>query len=107
MNGELIAKEGAEMGLLARQFWCMGHTRRLQILSLLVERGRLSGVALMRELHCSQPEVSRHLQLLMQAGVVEYERQWPIHYYSIADPIMAQLVTQALKAHGLTWNQSA
>ena len=61
-----------------------GEATRLRILALL-HRGELTVSDMQRVLEQSQPRISRHLRLLVEAGLVERSREGAWSYYRLAD----------------------
>ena len=70
--------------LIARRFRVLGEPTRIKLLDLLRERG-----ATVTELHealgASQQNVSKHLGVLLQAGIVTRTKEGTSARYSIAD----------------------
>ena len=79
-----------QIELAAEWFRLLGDPTRLRILHLL-ERGRQSVGDIVAALRTSQPNASKHLQALRQAGLVRRERSGNFIYYSIADPVVFRL----------------
>jgi DNA-binding transcriptional ArsR family regulator len=75
---------------VARRFRAMGEPQRLRILQVLEEGPRTVG-EVVAELKGNQPNVSRHLQELYDAGLLGRRRDRNSVYYSIADPVVHQL----------------
>jgi DNA-binding transcriptional ArsR family regulator len=75
---------------VARRFRAMGEPQRLRILQVLEEGPRTVG-EVVAELNGNQPNVSRHLQELYDAGLLRRRRERNSVYYSIADPVVHQL----------------
>ena len=76
--------------LIARRFRLLGEPFRLRLLQAL-EPGERTVGDLALELDGNQPNVSRHLQLLHDAGVVSRRRDGNSIYYGIADPMVMKL----------------
>ncbi len=75
---------------LARYFRALSEPQRLKILDLL--RGDAMNVGeLTQRLGCSQANVSKHLALMTEAGLVEREPRGTSVYYRFADPEVYQL----------------
>jgi DNA-binding transcriptional ArsR family regulator len=79
-----------QIELAAEWFRLLGDPTRLRILHLL-ERGRRSVGDIVAALETSQPNASKHLQALRQAGLVRRERSGNFIYYSIGDPVVFRL----------------
>jgi DNA-binding transcriptional ArsR family regulator len=77
---------------VARRFRVMGEPQRLRILQVLEEGPRTVG-DIVAELNGNQPNISRHLQGLYDAGMLRRRRERNSVYYSIADPVVHELCT--------------
>lgn len=71
--------------LIARRFRVIGEPMRIRILDHLRE-GEASVQELTEALGASQQNVSKHLQVLLEAGIVGRRKDGNSAYYSIADP---------------------
>ncbi len=78
------------LALIARRFRMLGDPFRLKILQLL-ETGERGVGELANELDGKQPNVSKHLRMLLDAGLVDRRREGASVYYSIADPMIFKL----------------
>jgi DNA-binding transcriptional ArsR family regulator len=76
--------------LVARRFRLLGEPQRLRILQLLEEREHTVG-DIVETLEGNQPNISKHLQSLYDAGLVGRRRKGSNIYYSIADPVVFEL----------------
>ncbi len=79
-----------QIELAAEWFRLLGDPTRLRILHFL-ERGRRTVGEIVAALRTSQPNASKHLQALRQAGLVRRERSGNFIYYSIGDPVVFRL----------------
>ena len=70
--------------MVAERFRVLSESIRLRIVNLLQD-GAMSVTELTRELQTSQPNVSKHLKLLTDAGVLRREQRGNTVLYSIAD----------------------
>jgi DNA-binding transcriptional ArsR family regulator len=81
---------GKMIELVARRFQILGEPCRLRILQALQHRpmtvNQVAGA--LRE---NQPNISKHLQILFDAGLVGRERSGNSVLYRIADPIVFKL----------------
>ena len=68
----------------------MGEPLRLHLLQEL-EGGERSVSALAESVESTQPNVSKHLKILQDAGLVKRRQQGTTVYYSIADAMVAEL----------------
>jgi DNA-binding transcriptional ArsR family regulator len=75
---------------VAHRFRALGEPQRLRILQYL-QTGPKSVNAVVEELGTSQPNVSRHLQSLFEAGLVARRRSRTSMVYSVSDPVVFKL----------------
>ena|SRR5579871_4620124 len=80
----------ATLELVARRFRILGEPFRLRILQHL-EQGECTVGELVELLDGNQPNVSKHLQLLYDAGLVTRRREGNSILYSIGDPLVFKL----------------
>ena len=80
----------ATLELVARRFRTLGEPFRLRLLQQL-EQGEHTVNELVDSLEASQSNVSKHLQLLYDAGLVARRRDGNSILYSIGDPIVFEL----------------
>jgi DNA-binding transcriptional ArsR family regulator len=81
---------GKMIELVARRFQILGEPCRLRILQAL--QGNSVTVGQMVEtLGENQPNISKHLQILFDAGLVDRERSGNSVFYSVADPVVFKL----------------
>lgn len=78
------------MEAVARRFKVLGEPQRLRILQAL-EAGPKTVTQLVAALEANQPNVSRHLQALFDAGLVERCRAGNSIVYSVLDPVVFRL----------------
>jgi len=76
--------------LVALRFRMLGEPVRLRILQVL-ESGETSVGDVVETLNGNQPNISKHLQVLCQAGFVGRRRDGNTIYYSISDPVVFKL----------------
>lgn len=76
--------------LVAARFRAMGEPLRLRILQQLEDSER-SVSALAESVASTQPNVSKHLKVLQDAGLVKRRQQGTSVYYSIADAMVLEL----------------
>ncbi len=74
------------LSLEARLTKAMGHATRLKILHLIAENGPRCVCELVPVLRVDQSNVSQHLSVLRQAGVVVARRDGARVVYSLANP---------------------
>ncbi|MGB7602688.1 MAG: metalloregulator ArsR/SmtB family transcription factor [Candidatus Sulfotelmatobacter sp.] len=78
------------IALVARRFQILGEPCRLRILHTL-QGGPRTVNQIVSELDGNQPNISKHLQILFDAGLVERERSGNSVLYCIADPAVFKL----------------
>lgn len=78
------------LDLVARRFRTLGEPYRLRILQEL-EAGEKSVGELVAVLDGNQPNVSKHLQILSDAGLIGRRREGTSIYYAISDPMVFKL----------------
>jgi DNA-binding transcriptional ArsR family regulator len=78
------------LDLVAARFRALGEPLRLRMLQEL-ERGERSVSALAENVESTQPNVSKHLKILQDAGLVKRRQQGTTVYYSIADELVFEL----------------
>lgn len=83
--------------MLAHFARALSHPARIRILRLLAQRGELPGMALVAELPLSQPTCSRHLNLLLEAGLLRSRQSGKQFFF--------QLDTAALREFCESMNQ--
>ena len=76
--------------LVAARFRAMGEPLRLRMLQEL-EGGEQSVSALAESVESTQPNVSKHLKILQDAGLVKRRQQGTTVYCSIADEMVFEL----------------
>ena len=79
------------LGMVAGRFRVLSEPVRLQILQVLQRRGESSVGPLVEELDLQQANVSKHLQQLYQAGIVDRRREGLQVFYRIIDPSIFDL----------------
>ena len=78
------------LDLVARRFRTLGEPYRLRILQEL-ETGEKSVGELVAMLDGNQPNVSKHLQILSDAGLIGRRREGTSIFYAISDPMVFKL----------------
>jgi DNA-binding transcriptional ArsR family regulator len=76
--------------LVAARFRVLGEPVRVQILQIL-QSGDRNVTELVEAIGSTQPNVSRHLRILQEAGLVDRRQEGTSVYYSIADPTVFDL----------------
>jgi DNA-binding transcriptional ArsR family regulator len=86
---------------IAERFRLLSEPTRLRLLDLMADGERSVG-SLAGELGCTQANVSKHLALLADAGLVHRRRDGLHTYYGVADPAVFALcgqVCETLRRH--------
>lgn len=76
---------------VAQRFRVLGDSSRLAIVRLLVARGEASVGEVVDGVGMSQANVSKHLRLLLDAGIVSRRREGTSAYYAVVDSSVEQL----------------
>ncbi len=76
---------------VAERFRLLGEPVRLEILNLLHVNGEMNVQELVESTGQLQANVSKHLKLLAEAGMVARRKEGLFAYYSIHDPTLAGL----------------
>jgi DNA-binding transcriptional ArsR family regulator len=76
---------------VAERFRVLGDATRLAILRTLLQEGELNVGELVARLDTTQANVSKHLRVLLTAGILERRAAGTAAYYSITDPSLTQL----------------
>jgi DNA-binding transcriptional ArsR family regulator len=79
--------------LIARRFRVIGEPMRIRVLDRLRE-GEATVQELTEALDASQQNVSKHLQVLLEAGILRRRKEGTYAYYSIADEAVLALCEQ-------------
>ena len=82
--------EDKSLRLVAERFRVLGDPLRLRLLHILGNGERSVG-SLVEETEASQANVSKHLQILRRAGLVERRKAGLMAFYRIADPSIFHL----------------
>jgi DNA-binding transcriptional ArsR family regulator len=75
---------------VARRFRALGEPQRLRILQML-EKAPKNVNDIAQALGASQPNVSRHLRALFEAGLITRRRSGTRTVYSVSDPLVFRL----------------
>ena len=87
-RGEDIGDEA--LGMLGERFKALSEPMRLRLIYALMGRERTVS-ELVEETGGSQANISKHLRVLLEAGVVERSKQGLNSYYGIADPTVFEV----------------
>jgi ArsR family transcriptional regulator len=81
---------GKSLDLIADRFRVLGDPLRLRLLHVLGDQ-EMSVGTLVEASGTSQANVSKHLRILLRAGLVERRKEGLLAYYRVADPSIFQL----------------
>ncbi|ACK73209.1 transcriptional regulator, ArsR family [Gloeothece citriformis PCC 7424] len=91
MSNKLLVKSNPELLTpVAEYFKVLSEVSRLQILSCLKER-EMNVTELTEATGLGQANLSKHLKVLTQAGILTRQPQGVSAYYSISDPMIFEL----------------
>jgi DNA-binding transcriptional ArsR family regulator len=76
---------------VADRFRVLGDVTRLSIIRTLLDQGPMNVGGLVEQIGTSQANVSKHLKVLLDAGVVDRRADGTAAYYSIDDPSLVPL----------------
>ena len=76
--------------LIAKRFRVLSEPIRLRLVNLL-RKGEMTVTELTAELNTSQPNVSKHLKIMAESGILRREQRGNTVYYAIADKSIFQL----------------
>src|SRR4051794_30599096 len=76
---------------LVRVLKALGHAKRFRMVEELAAAGELSCGELAGKFDLSQPTVSHHLKLLMDAGIIEARHQGQHHFLSVNVALLDEL----------------
>jgi DNA-binding transcriptional ArsR family regulator len=85
------------LDLIAQRFRTLGEPCRLRLLQTL-ETGEKTVGDLVQALDGNQPNISKHLQILHEAGLVSRRREATSIIYSISDPMVFRICDLACRS---------
>ncbi len=85
-----LALSDRMINIVARRFHTLGEPYRLRLLQAL-EAGEMTVGELVQALDGNQPNVSKHLRILHDIGLVSRRREATSIFYAISDPMVLQL----------------
>ena len=91
---------------VAERFRILSEPIRLQILQALRD-GELTVTELTREIEISQPNASKHLRILQDAGMLTRDQRGNSVYYAIADNSIFQLCDLVCDSLGARFREKA
>lgn len=84
-----------EQNQLSIIFKALGHPARLAILDLLIEQEQIMYKEITFHVKLSAPTISRHVHVLLQSGLIGYEKIANATFYTI-NPLMIDLAKSVL-----------
>jgi ArsR family transcriptional regulator len=87
-NHQMLSLEALQ--LVAARFKVLSDPMRLRMLQLLQD-GEQSVTAITESVESTQPNVSKHLKIMQEAGLVARRQEGNAVYYSISDPTVFDL----------------
>lgn len=76
---------------VAERFRVLSDTTRLSIISTLIDNGELNVGQIVDALGASQANISKHLKVLSDAGIVARRAEGTAAYYTATDPSLISL----------------
>jgi DNA-binding transcriptional ArsR family regulator len=96
----------AAFEVIARRFRILSEALRLRLIDLLRD-GEMSVTELTAALPTSQPNVSKHLKILTDSGILRRDQRGNTVYYSIADRTIFQLCEVVCDSLGERYKKQA
>ncbi|MES1024377.1 metalloregulator ArsR/SmtB family transcription factor [Gloeocapsa sp. BRSZ] len=106
ITNETLALSPAALGLVAEFFKVLSEVSRLQIICSL-KSGAKNVSEIIEATGLGQANVSKHLRILTQAGVVSREQHGVCVYYEIANPILFDLCEMVCDALSIQITQQS
>lgn len=94
MNKAMLAKAEGIAGMLS----CISHPFRLMIICMLLKR-EMFVHELIEKLGTSKGNISQHLRVLADRGLIQKRRDGNRIFYSIKDPSLADLIARIKKLY--------
>jgi ArsR family transcriptional regulator len=94
MNKAMLAKADGIAGMLS----CIAHPSRLMIICMLLKR-EMFVHELIEKLGTSKGNISQHLRVLADRGLIQKRRDGNRIFYSIKDPNLADLIGRIKKLY--------
>lgn len=94
MNKTVLAKAEGIAGMLS----CIAHPARLMIICMLLER-EMFVHELVEKLGTTKGNISQHLRVLSDRGLIQKRRDGNRIFYSIKDPRLADLIARIKKLY--------
>ncbi|MDC0257329.1 metalloregulator ArsR/SmtB family transcription factor [Crocinitomicaceae bacterium] len=80
---------------LSRIFKALGHPARIAIVEYLLQNEKVICKNMTYEFPISQPAISKHLQILMESGILGYEKIANATYYAV-NPMLVNYAKEAI-----------
>ena len=91
VEDELITNED-DINRASRSLKAMAHPLRLKILCILGGSGEVSVQDIVEKVGTSQSNISQHLSILREKGILAYRKDANKVFYRIGDPKVLQLI---------------
>ena len=90
--GDLLITEEEDIHLASRSLKAMAHPLRLKILCILGGAGEISVHDIVERVGTSQSNISQHLSILREKGILASRKDANKVYYRIGDPKIVSLI---------------
>ncbi|MCG6976440.1 MAG: metalloregulator ArsR/SmtB family transcription factor [Acidiferrobacterales bacterium] len=97
MEVELISSE-EDINVASRSLKAMAHPLRLKILCLLGGAGEVSVQGIVEHVGTSQSNISQHLSILRDKGILASRKDANKVFYRVADPRIVQVISSLRNA---------
>lgn len=94
MNKTMLVKAEGIAGMLS----CIAHPARLMIICMLIKR-EMFVHELIEKLGTTKGNISQHLRVLSDRGLIQKRRDANRIFYSVKDPNMAELIARIKKLY--------
>jgi ArsR family transcriptional regulator len=90
--GDLLITDEEDIDLASRSLKAMAHPLRLKILCILGGTGEISVHDIVERVGTSQSNISQHLSILREKGILASRKDANKVYYRIGDPKIVNLI---------------
>jgi DNA-binding transcriptional ArsR family regulator len=90
--GDLLITDEEDINLASRSLKAMAHPLRLKILCILGGTGEISVHDIVERVGTSQSNISQHLSILREKGILASRKDANKVYYRIGDPKIVNLI---------------